>query len=1227
MEGEPRRKRRQNVACDSCKLRRVKCDLSNLLVPSSTLDDDDDESNPVPLLQEMVRRHPDVSCTNCKNKGLTCTSESIRNPTKPKKGGKRIAQARELFGKEEEELDALPDPNGAGPSRVRTLVATLDPSLQEGENIKDEINAYRIWRAMSEDYASVTAKAPPLPKGRRSAAHDFGSAHGKDTEFVQIDTDPATNWVNGKPLFATSIVGRVVRTRTPWMPSPDINNGIIIQSTATRSGVTDLSSSLATDTRKRRLTEEGQIMSINGQHDPWHLWSDDQVIVSWGKRERVQERLAERTLGFELSRHLVSMYFQVVHLAFPTVSPESFYVEWLRAGQQSDRMSPALEALCAVVEAWGARYSDHPIILGLTGAKAKTAPKVFKADGTTVPGTAARAHWGRARIPACNALADRAKRIIEANGLFFRPSVTGAQALSLFNLLGTMTDQTARAEEQYMISTLTHSALVEQMSVLNLMWDADGDIEVDTEELPVTVTQLKMKQRRLFWSSMVMDSLWASGSAQAPKMPESDIESAGRWLNAVDKKLPNSTFKILAHFLRCYYRLTKMAREIALDVSIPNRRPGTVDVDHFCKLIRKLWGEIKDLRRAVVVEGAEKLASCEGFMAGFSPMNQITSIRLSGPFLLLLLHQHIRTQLDFRRDMKSSYVVNDDGDGDPEKQKIAKLQELHMQSIDIMLQSCRSQAAMFKVMLPTGLMQTASTFLRVLIATILFMAEVPCNEQGYPTNTLGGFGWTWRAKKEEVGTCVEAMYQLGWAWADVHDVLEAVMVSMERMTPSEEVLEAWSKTSHPNDERIVLELGEEKLEDSRVMDLAMVYWPPDSIPRLVALATEGLDIQSAAPVDLARCLAPDHLQAKSLAMRKARMRKSPSNASDGFRRGDSIEGSSSESPVSRPGTGAGIRTGADPFPWSAISGVFGQPTPPDNWGNGYIQGQQGSVAVQETPSAPSAETVPPNTLSGIASQENPGSGSTTSDASHSHTNRSSPLVDHDFTLNTSSTFDPNSSHLAGFLNNSSTFRSTETPFLPTLPGGSPNNHPYYTDMTGRLPGQSMHYFSSNAPSDPSRYGTGPSTPSMWGHHEFSFNATPIPHSLSNASVSSNEHTPQASQPSFGPQTIQPTSSNSTSRHSSSEPNSSSMLVDPTPPLQSQPASTPQQSFFNAYLDSSVPLNLTGGTPSGPLPSWPSDWDPTQLANSVQPLPNQDYAELEQFLRDLDNLTYNQESSQ
>jgi hypothetical protein len=50
--------------------------------------------------------------------------------------------------------------------------------------------------------------------------------------------------------------------------------------------------------------------------------------------------------------------------------------------------------------------------------------------------------------------------------------------------------------------------------------------------------------------------------------------------------------------------------------------------------------------------------------------------------------------------------------------------------------------------------------IRVLIASGQFLAEVPTIEQGYPSSTLGGCGWTWGEKQRIVSICSDALYQV-----------------------------------------------------------------------------------------------------------------------------------------------------------------------------------------------------------------------------------------------------------------------------------------------------------------------------------------------------------------------------------------------------------------------------------------------------------------------------------
>jgi hypothetical protein len=71
-----------------------------------------------------------------------------------------------------------------------------------------------------------------------------------------------------------------------------------------------------------RSGSPGTSVSPGDERDPWHIWQDgEQSLVAWSRKDQVQESLAERALGIELSQHLVTVYFQAVHFSLPVSRP------------------------------------------------------------------------------------------------------------------------------------------------------------------------------------------------------------------------------------------------------------------------------------------------------------------------------------------------------------------------------------------------------------------------------------------------------------------------------------------------------------------------------------------------------------------------------------------------------------------------------------------------------------------------------------------------------------------------------------------------------------------------------------------------------------------------------------------------------------------------------------------------------------------------------------------
>ena len=168
---------------------------------------------------------------------------------------------------------------------------------------------------------------------------------------------------------------------------------------------------------------------------------------------------------------------------------------------------------------------------------------------------------------------------------------------------------------------------------------------------------------------------------------EADIEAAGQWLTAIEDKLPNSTFKALASFLKCYFRVTLIGQKIARRVTHPSH--GTIDVSRFCQDVRAIWSDLKQLARRVNQVAKATLDYSDHYLIGFSPLNYLSNIRLACPLFMLILHQAIRDRLD--SESRSAHI-----------EESGALDALHLESVDILLDNCRSQTAMFQVCMDLG---------------------------------------------------------------------------------------------------------------------------------------------------------------------------------------------------------------------------------------------------------------------------------------------------------------------------------------------------------------------------------------------------------------------------------------------------------------------------------------------------------------------------------------------
>ena len=407
----------QNVACDSCKLRRIKCDLADLL---SSHDPSSSTSNTTPSLSDLVRANPSVECTNCRNKELKCTTNQILNPTKPNKGGKRIEEARKIYGEGEGGIDGqseqeaeqsqaagrvediavddagdweLPDITaslGDGPQLTGTFPSdlsssTLQPQLPGEHSTNqsrvqwDELLATpthsiaqylqdRGWDAnvqgpvqlsMWSDQVRNGSQAPSpgerndsnYPNTQIASLWDHLTANRSNPEILAVPDQPGRFWSSDPSQISldghSSEVSRAPNMDRNFKFGPGMTSFIerndnksqlsyfpphhttrsahfartsvpLAQTSTTVSPLDGVTPTINYVQGRKRLRGDDSSVSPLTNEDTWKFWADpQQAICRWGRREVVQERMADRVLGYELSKHLVKTFFHCVHPSFP----------------------------------------------------------------------------------------------------------------------------------------------------------------------------------------------------------------------------------------------------------------------------------------------------------------------------------------------------------------------------------------------------------------------------------------------------------------------------------------------------------------------------------------------------------------------------------------------------------------------------------------------------------------------------------------------------------------------------------------------------------------------------------------------------------------------------------------------------------------------------------------------------------------------------------------------
>ncbi|ORX33491.1 hypothetical protein BD324DRAFT_658310 [Kockovaella imperatae] len=702
--------RRQNVVCDSCKLRRIKCDLLALaerLTGSSSLE------TPLHVTVEQI---PRLSCSNCRGKNLRCTKTAIIASANTATGGRSILEARQRFG------DATGSVSGPGETTATTTTTKTVHST--GPTSTESIPS------SSRASGSMPTRWSPETIIMDSSANSTSSSSAAMTENIKAQSQE-------QPTDLTELVRHLV-------PTFDIE---------------DPTSSV--DTSSADFDSLRQSPSAAPSHHSSQ--SLNELALS------LQHRLGESVVAYTFSQHMILTYFSHLHAFAPIFDARAFQAEWQAVGQLSDHMSPDSQALCSVLEAWGAMCSDNPMVFGVQGNESLQVPKVLRSDGTCSISSRNRAHWGRTRLQVCKSLALRARQRVL--NLLPRPSPTALAALILFVMLINISDKRSQGLEQSFITEMILNVVLRQVKA------PQQTILLRPYE-PLIASDRVADQTfgRIFFSMLVTDSLIAAGEPTIPSIPDEEFDRAWVWVEEIKPRLSDCLYQKLSYNMR----LSQLGRETAYSLALPMKRGRKIDADHFCALVRSIWKRLLAIRGEMLMHSMNCTlcdpsqcrpdSSAAYYAAGaFLLDNQ----RLISVYLGFILHRLVEVRLaEYKATVHLMSHISSAG--------LADLCALQIESLDLVLQICRLDLDIYERLLPSGVLYSAPVFGRGIIALASFLVNIPTNEQGYPSNTPGGFGWTHHAKHAALETCKKGLHQVGWSLGEVDEVLDRMEAVLER---------------------------------------------------------------------------------------------------------------------------------------------------------------------------------------------------------------------------------------------------------------------------------------------------------------------------------------------------------------------------------------------------------------------------------------------------------------
>ncbi|KAK4055520.1 hypothetical protein OIV83_000066 [Microbotryomycetes sp. JL201] len=475
-------------------------------------------------------------------------------------------------------------------------------------------------------------------------------------------------------------------------------------------------------------------------------------------------RLAGHQISQALEEHLISTYSTVFQGQCYVVEWDVFARNWDEASHQSDHLHPTVQCLAYTMQAYAARFTDHPLIIGQDG-RLPTLADIQNGPPRDLT-EAGNRREGFARM-----MYERAMRKADEVGAWRKTSTASCVSFVLLGFLSTWcnTRRDATNSGRFVMNTVA-----EQLRAMNDVSTYVSDVPNEEHQVPERISG-----GTLLWTCYTRDALSAVTGGKALCFSDDDLATFSELLSPAAHAMdvtPSVTSTVPAVLsglavVSMFRHLTSIIRFAANKVTSPLSFRERLDE----AVVRRMWAQLEENARLVAVFQDSVAKTDWGpqrpkSVAWFKDLVSMTAQALIG------IHRAIVDRFELEHSNGNSGV-----DDPTYAAYLDTLRRIRDESAERFLTAIREWAQIVHPFGNSALWDCINSC-EYLVDYLQHMIDMPTWEQGGPRS------WTYAVKRREIGWMIDILKLMGWCWPNYNLAIDRAYSVLRECAAAEQAM-------------------------------------------------------------------------------------------------------------------------------------------------------------------------------------------------------------------------------------------------------------------------------------------------------------------------------------------------------------------------------------------------------------------------------------------------------